>query len=46
MEISKWDDQKINQTLLEMEDILIHNFKMLIEDKSTKEFFNNFLKVI
>jgi hypothetical protein len=46
MEISKWDDQKINQTLSEMEDILIHNFKMLIEDKSTKEFFNNFLKVI
>jgi hypothetical protein len=46
MEISKWDDQKINQTLLEMEDILIHNFKTLIEDKSTKEFFNNFLKVI
>jgi hypothetical protein len=46
MEISKWDDQKINQTLLEMEDILIHNFKMLLEDKSTKEFFNNFLKVI
>jgi hypothetical protein len=46
IEISKWDDQKINQTLLEMEDILIHNFKMLIEDKSTKEFFNNFLKVV
>jgi hypothetical protein len=46
MEISKWDDNKINQTLLEMEDTLIHNFKMLIEDKSTREFFNTFLKVI
>ena len=43
-EISLWDDDKVNQTLLDMEDTLIHNFKMLIEDKSTKEFFNEFLK--
>ena len=44
MEISKWDDNKINQTLLEMEETLIHNYNTLREDNSTKLFFNEFLK--
>lgn len=42
-DISMWDDEKINRTLEEMESTLIHNFKMLIEDKSTVQFFDKFI---
>lgn len=42
-DISSWDDDKINKTLEEMESTLIHNFKMLIEDKSTILFFDKFI---
>lgn len=45
-EIATWDESRINQTLMEMEETLIHNFRMLVEDNSTKDFFNKFLKII
>lgn len=44
-EISLWDDNKINKTLEEMQEVLVHNFNMLIEDKSTTSFFNEFNKI-
>lgn len=42
-EISTWDNEKIKITLSEMEETLIYNFNMLLEDKSTKQFFDKFL---
>jgi len=45
-DISTWEYNRIEQTLKEMEEILIHNFKMIVEDNSTKDFFNKFLNVI
>jgi hypothetical protein len=45
-EISTWDDNKINRTLDEMQETLEHNFKMILEDKSTKDFFNSFTSFI
>jgi len=44
-EISTWDNVKISKTLTEMEEVLIHNFNMLTEDKSTKIFFDKFLNL-
>jgi hypothetical protein len=45
-EISSWNEEKITKTLEEMEEVLIHNFKMIVEDKSTIDFFNKFNKAI
>jgi hypothetical protein len=42
-DISEWDSDKIKRTLTEMEETLIHNFNMLMEDKSTKSFFNKLI---
>lgn len=42
-DIATWDSDKIKKTLNEMEEILIHNFNMLIEDKSTKLFFDKLI---
>jgi hypothetical protein len=42
--IASWDEEKIKNVMLEMEETLIHNYKMLTEDKSTKMFFNELLK--
>ncbi len=41
-EISEWDSDKIKRTLVEMEETLIHNFNMLVEDRSTRMFFDKF----
>jgi hypothetical protein len=43
-DISMWDDDKVSKTLEEMESTLIHNFNMLLEDKSTTTFFTQFIK--
>jgi hypothetical protein len=43
-DISMWDDDKVSKTLEEMETTLIHNFNMLLEDKSTTTFFTQFIK--
>jgi hypothetical protein len=42
--IASWDEEKIKNVILEMEETLIHNYNMLLEDNSTKLFFNEFLK--
>jgi hypothetical protein len=45
-EISLWDDAKIEKTLEEMHETLVYNFNMILEDMSTKEFFDEFISFI
>lgn len=42
--IASWDDEKIKTVMREMEETLIHNYKMIVEDKSSKLFFDELLK--
>ena len=42
--IASWDEEKLKNVIVEMEETLIHNYNMLREDNSTKLFFNEFLK--
>lgn len=45
-DISTWDEDRIRTTLNEMEETLIHNFKMLREDNSTKFFFDKLISTL
>lgn len=42
--IASWDEDKLKNVIVEMEETLVHNYNMLLEDNSTKLFFNEFLK--
>ena len=44
-EISQWDEEKISRTIVEMEEVLIHNFKMLLVDESTKVFLKHIMRI-
>jgi hypothetical protein len=40
LEIATWDLEKCNQVILEMEDILVHNFNVMVEGRSTRDIIN------
>lgn len=42
--IASWDENKVKTVVQEMEETLIHNYKMIVGDTSTKLFFDELLK--